>query len=66
MTIIEFPIETADRNHYFDSVLSLGFGREVSLSANELEFSRSVCGELWNSELQGVSQFFQRVLICRV
>jgi hypothetical protein len=51
VTIDEFSIETGDPDHFFSSLLSIGFGREVSLSQNELSFVRSVCRELWNSEL---------------
>jgi hypothetical protein len=51
ITINEFSIETEDPQHCFGTILSLAFGREVSLSGNEVKFVRSVCDELWNSEL---------------
>jgi hypothetical protein len=51
ITIDEFSIETADPSNYFSSLLSIGFGHEVSFSLNELSFLRSVCGELGNREL---------------
>jgi hypothetical protein len=51
ITIDEFSIETADAGHRFGALLSIGFGRRVSFSKHELEFVRSVCAELWNSEL---------------
>jgi hypothetical protein len=51
ITINEFSIETEDPHHYFGIILSLAFGREVSLSGSEMKFIRSVCEELWNSEL---------------
>jgi hypothetical protein len=72
ITIHEFSIETADPNHYFETVLSLALGREVSLSGNALEFVRSVCGELWNSELfemtlkQGEGEIMERELRTRI
>jgi hypothetical protein len=50
ITMDEFSIETADPNHYFGSLLELGFGHEISLTKPELSFVRSVCGELRNSE----------------
>jgi small GTP-binding protein len=58
VTIQEFSIETADPNHWFKKILSIGFGREISFSKEELPFVRSVCGELWNSEL------FEKTLDC--
>jgi hypothetical protein len=58
ITIDEFSIETNDPGHYFGTFLSVGLGREVSVSVNELGFVRSVCGELWNSEL--FEQTFER------
>jgi hypothetical protein len=51
VTIDELTIRTADPNHSFAVLLSIGFGREISLSDLGLPFVRSVCGELWNSEL---------------
>jgi hypothetical protein len=51
ITIQEFSLNTADPNHYFGALLSLGFGREISLSENQLSFVRSVSGELHNYEL---------------
>jgi hypothetical protein len=51
VTIDEFSIETEDPHHSFGTLLSLGFGREVSLSQEDVSFVRSGCGELWNSEL---------------
>jgi hypothetical protein len=51
ITIDEFSIETEDPHHSFDTLLSIGFGHEVSISAAELKFVRSICGEFWNSEL---------------
>jgi hypothetical protein len=51
ITIDEFSITTADPNHQFDLLLSIGFGREVSFSETGLSFVRSVCGELLNYEL---------------
>jgi hypothetical protein len=51
ITISEFSVHTADPNHYFGTLLSLGFGHEVSFTRNELSFVRSVCGELCNYEL---------------
>jgi hypothetical protein len=51
ITIDEFSIATEDPSHHFESLISVGFGKEVSLSGNDLSFIRSVCGELWNSEL---------------
>jgi hypothetical protein len=38
-------------DHFFGSLLSLGFGRQVSLSESTLKFVRSVSSELWNYEL---------------
>jgi hypothetical protein len=51
ITIDELSLETQDPDHQFGLVLSIGFGREVVLSEREIRFVRSVCGELWNSEL---------------
>jgi hypothetical protein len=51
ITIDEFSIETDDPDHFFQSLLSIGFGREVCLSEKGVRFFRSVCGELWNYEL---------------
>jgi hypothetical protein len=51
ITLNEFSIETEETNKYFGNLLSVATGREVSLLENELRFVRSVCGELWNSEL---------------
>jgi hypothetical protein len=51
ITIDELSIETADPAHHFALLLSVGFGREISISANELSFVRSVCAELGNFEL---------------
>jgi hypothetical protein len=51
ITIKEFSIETEDAGHHFGALLSIGFGREVSFSQDQLGFVRSVCGELWNCEL---------------
>jgi hypothetical protein len=51
ITIDEFSIETADPGHQFGILLSIGFGRAVSLTREAMGFVRSVCGELWNSEL---------------
>jgi hypothetical protein len=50
-TIDEFCIETEDRDRSFGTLLSIGFGREVSFSQKEIAFVQSVCGELWNTEL---------------
>jgi hypothetical protein len=50
-TIDEFSIDIEDANHHFDSILSIGFGREACFRESELSFIRSVCGKLWNSEL---------------
>jgi hypothetical protein len=51
ITIDEFCIATEDPSHSFRLFLSIGFGGEVSLTETQLGFVRSVCGELWNSEL---------------
>jgi hypothetical protein len=51
ITIKEFVIETDDPARHIESLLSVGFGREVSFSEAELPFVRSVCGNLCNSEL---------------
>jgi hypothetical protein len=51
ITVDEFSIETEDPAHQFGTLLSIGFGREVSLSQRELTFVRSVFGELGNREL---------------
>jgi hypothetical protein len=51
ITIDEFSIDTADPDHHFEWVLSIGLGREVSFRESDLSFVRSVCGNLWNSEL---------------
>jgi hypothetical protein len=51
ITIDEFSIETADPDHQFGAFLLVGFGDDFSMSGNELSFVRSVCAELWNSEL---------------
>jgi hypothetical protein len=51
ITIREFTVNTEDPNHYFGTLLSLGFGHEVCFSHSELPFVRSVCGELRNHEL---------------
>jgi hypothetical protein len=51
ITITEFSIETADPNHLFGTLLSLGFGGEISMGKEGLNFVRSVSSELWNSEL---------------
>jgi hypothetical protein len=51
ITIGEFSIETADPDHFFRILLSIGFGREVCLSEPDLQFVRRVSGELWNFEL---------------
>jgi hypothetical protein len=51
ITIDEFSIDTADPDHHFEWVLSIGFGREVSFGESDLSFVRSVCGNLSNSEL---------------
>jgi hypothetical protein len=51
ITIDEFRIETADPSHQFGIFLSIGYGRDVSFSENDLTFVRSVCGTLRNSEL---------------
>jgi hypothetical protein len=50
-TIDEFTIETHDPEHRFGLFLSIGFGRGVSLSRNDLSLVRSICGELSNYEL---------------
>jgi hypothetical protein len=47
----DFSIATADPGHFFGTLLSIGFGREVSLSQAAVSFVRSVCGELWNMEV---------------
>jgi hypothetical protein len=51
ITIDEFSIETADPDYQFGPLLSIGFGREVSFSDNDMKFARSVFRELQNSEL---------------
>jgi hypothetical protein len=51
ITIDYFSIQTEDPIHCFPSLLSIGFGREVSLSDTELASVRPICGELWNHEL---------------
>jgi hypothetical protein len=38
MTITEFPVKTADPDHYFDAILSIGLGDEVSLRHNQRRF----------------------------
>jgi hypothetical protein len=59
VTIDAFPIETADPSHYFGSLLSIGFGHEVSFSLKELPFIRSVFGGLGNRRL------FEKTLMSR-
>jgi hypothetical protein len=51
ITTNELSIDIEDPNHHFDSILSIGFGREVSFRESDLSFVRSVCGKLGNSEL---------------
>jgi hypothetical protein len=51
VTINEFSLKTDDPNHDFGTLLSVGFGHEVTLSPTEIRFVRSVCGELRNHEL---------------
>jgi hypothetical protein len=51
ITIDEFSIETADPGHQFANLLSIGFGRKISFSLDDMRFVRSVCGEFHNSEL---------------
>jgi hypothetical protein len=51
ITIDEFIIETEDPDHHFGTLLSVGFGREVSFTEPALRFVRSVCRDLCNSEL---------------
>jgi hypothetical protein len=51
ITMNEFSIEIEDPNHSFEIFLSIGQGDEVSLSRRDLKFVRSICSELWNSEL---------------
>jgi hypothetical protein len=48
ITIHEFVIETEDADYQFGTLLSVGFGGELSMSRNEVSFARSVCRELWN------------------
>jgi hypothetical protein len=45
VTMAELSIETADPKRQFGTLLSIGFGREVSWSEGDLSFVRSVCGE---------------------
>jgi hypothetical protein len=51
ITIQEFSLETEDPNHYFPTLLSLAYGRKVSVSSEGKTFIRSVCAELHNCEL---------------
>jgi hypothetical protein len=51
ITIDEFAIETADPDHLFGTLISMGFGHEICLSEKDLKLVRSVCGELCNYEL---------------
>jgi hypothetical protein len=51
ITIDELPIDTADPTHQFGTFLSIGFGHAISFTRADLGFVRSVCDELWNSEL---------------
>jgi hypothetical protein len=50
-TVQELALQTDDPNHSFDTLLSLAFGREVSVAKTELPAVRSLCLELWNYEL---------------
>jgi uncharacterized protein YifE (UPF0438 family) len=51
VTVREFSLETKDPNGYFGTVLSLAYGREVSVNDEEKRFVRSVRAELKASEL---------------
>jgi hypothetical protein len=51
VTMSEFSIETEDPGHHFETLLSIGFGNEISVSPQEVGFVRIICGELWNYEL---------------
>jgi hypothetical protein len=51
ITISEFSIKTSDPDHFFGTLLSIGFGREVSFPASRLGFVRAVSKELLNCEL---------------
>jgi hypothetical protein len=72
ITIDEFSINIEDPDHYFESILSIGFGREVCFRESALSFVRSVCGALRNSELfemtlnQEVGQITEDTLKARI
>jgi hypothetical protein len=51
ITVDDFSIEAKDSDHQFGTLLSVGYGREVSMSPRAIGFVRSVCAELGNSEL---------------
>jgi hypothetical protein len=50
-TIDEFAVKTEDPEHWFEILMSVGFGKDISLLPPQIRFVRSVAGELWNSEL---------------
>jgi hypothetical protein len=50
-TIDELYLETADPNHYFSTLLKVGFRHDISVDEAELGFVRSVCREMQNCEL---------------
>jgi hypothetical protein len=51
ITIQEFSLETEDPDHYFPILLSLAYGRKVSVNSEAKTFIRSVSAELLNGEL---------------
>jgi hypothetical protein len=62
-TIDEFSIRTEDSEHYFDNLISIGFGHVVCLSLPQVHFVRRIAGELRNSESFELNLNCERVQI---
>jgi hypothetical protein len=63
LTIQEFSIATDDPGQQFGALLSIGFGGDVSFLPLDLEFVRSICRELGNYELFGMTLQRERAQI---